>query len=51
MTQLVIMEDTSQKSCWGIAAKAVVGFAAIILIAWLISGPEAAAVATASVGG
>lgn len=42
------MDDTVQKSCWGIAAKAVLGFAVIILIAWLVGGPETAAVIGAS---
>ncbi|TWG99072.1 hypothetical protein L598_001600000360 [Mesorhizobium sp. J18] len=34
------MDDTVQKSCWGVTAKAVVGFATIILMAWLFSGAE-----------
>jgi hypothetical protein len=37
------MDDIVQKSCWGIAAKAVIGFAFIILVAWLVSGGEQAA--------
>ena len=43
----VIMDDSVQKSCWGVAAKAVVGFAFIILVAWLIAGVETAQVAVA----
>ena len=43
----VIMDDSVQKSCWGVAAKAVAGFAFIILIAWLVSGVETAAVVVA----
>jgi hypothetical protein len=39
-----IMEDTAQKSCWGLTAKAVVGFAGIILLVWLVGGSESAAV-------
>ena len=39
-----IMDEIVQKSCWGVAAKAVVGFAFIILLAWLIGGAETAAV-------
>ena len=35
------MDDVVQKSCWGIAAKAVIGFAVIILLAWLIGGETA----------
>jgi hypothetical protein len=34
------MDDSVQKSCWGVAAKAVIGFAGIILIAWLVSGGD-----------
>jgi hypothetical protein len=44
---LYIMEH-DQKSCWGVTAKAVMGFAGIILIAWLISGAETAAVIAAA---
>ncbi len=44
----VIMDDSVQKSCWGIAAKAVAGFAFIILIAWLIGGVETATIAAAN---
>jgi hypothetical protein len=43
-----IMDDGIQKSCWGVTAKAVVGFAGILLLAWLIGGPETAAVLAAS---
>jgi len=42
------MDDSVQKSCWGITAKAVVGFGLIILVAWLIGGSETAAVVAAS---
>lgn len=42
-----IMDDSVQKSCWGITAKAVVGFGVIILIAWLVGGAETAAVVAA----
>ena len=41
------MDETVQKSCWGVTAKAVVGFAFIILVAWLIGGGESAAVLAA----
>jgi hypothetical protein len=43
-----IMDDGIQKSCWGVTAKAVVGFAGILLLAWLIGGSETAAVLAAS---
>lgn len=38
------MDESVQKSCWGVTAKAVIGFAAILLVAWLIVGQEAAVV-------
>ncbi len=41
------MDDSVQKSCWGVTAKAILGFAGIILIAWLIGGAESAAVMAA----
>ncbi len=44
----VNMDDGVQKSCWGITAKAVAGFAFIILLAWLIGGAETTAVVAAS---
>lgn len=41
------MDDSVQKSCWGLTAKAVIGFAGFLLIAWLVSGAETAAVVAA----
>ena len=41
------MDDSVQKSCWGVTAKAVVGIAGIMLLAWLVSGAETAAVVAA----
>lgn len=38
------MDDSVQKSCWGVTAKAVIGFAAILLVTWLIVGQESAVV-------
>lgn len=38
------MDNSVEKSCWGVTAKAVAGFACIILLAWLIGGSETAAV-------
>lgn len=38
------MDDSVQKSCWGVTAKAVIGFAGIILLAWLFGGPASAAI-------
>lgn len=37
------MEESVQKTCWGVTAKAVIGFAGIILLAWIFSGPASAA--------
>jgi len=45
------MDDSADKSCWGIAAKAVAGFAVIILVAWLVGGTETAGVVAASAAG
>lgn len=42
------MEDSIQKSCWGVTAKAAIGFAGIILLAWLIGGSETVAVIAAN---
>ena len=41
------MEDTVRKSCWGVTAKAVIGLAGIILLAWLFAGGETAAMLAA----
>lgn len=38
------MDETVQKSCWGLTAKAVLGFALIIFVAWLIGGGESTAI-------
>ncbi|MBS3651367.1 hypothetical protein KEU06_22385 [Pseudaminobacter sp. 19-2017] len=43
----VIMDEPIQKSCWGVTAKAVLGFAGILLLTWLIGGGETAAVLVA----
>ena len=32
------MEESAQKSCWGLTAKAVIGFAGVILLVWLVGG-------------
>jgi hypothetical protein len=31
----VIMEDTAQKSCWGVTLKALAGFAGVLALAYL----------------
>jgi hypothetical protein len=36
-----IMDDHVQKSCWGLTARAVIGFAGLLLLAWLIGGSGA----------
>lgn len=33
-----IMESTVQKSCWGVTARAVLGFGAVLIIAYLFGG-------------
>ncbi len=42
------MDETIQKSCWGVTAKAVIGIAGIILLAWLFGGGETSAMLAAS---
>lgn len=32
------MEDTVQKSCWGVTFRAVIGFAIILLLAYVFGG-------------
>ncbi|GLQ39365.1 hypothetical protein GCM10007908_29850 [Rhizobium albus] len=34
----VMMEETAQKSCWAFTARAVVGFAGILVLAYLFGG-------------
>ena len=41
------MDESVQKSCWGVTAKAVIGFACIIMLAWLFGGPETASIIAA----
>jgi hypothetical protein len=45
-----IMEDTIQKSCWGVTAKAVIGFAGIILLVWLVGGGSETSAVLATTG-
>jgi len=42
------MDEPVQKSCWGVTAKAVIGLAGIILLAWLFVGGDGVAMMTAS---
>ena len=42
------MDDGIQKSCWGLTTKVIIGFAGILLLAWLVGGYETAAVVAAS---
>jgi len=44
------MDETVQKSCWGITAKAVIGIAGLMLLAWLATGAETAAVVASAAG-
>ncbi len=41
------MDEVDQKSCWGVTAWAVAGFAGVIAVAWLFGGHEAVAVMAA----
>lgn len=34
----VMMEETAQKSCWAFTARAVIGFAAVLVLAYLFGG-------------
>jgi len=34
----VTMEETAQKSCWAFTARAVIGFAGILVLAYLFGG-------------
>jgi hypothetical protein len=45
-----IMEDSIQKSCWGVTAKAVIGFAGIILLVWLVGGGSETSAVLATAG-
>lgn len=45
-----IMDETVQKSCWGVTAKAVLGIAALLLLAWLVGGAETATTAVIAAG-
>ena len=42
------MDDTVQKSCWGVTAWAVAAFASVILLAWLFGGTETVSVVAAN---
>jgi len=41
------MDESVQKSCWGVTAKAVIGFAGLILLAWIFSGADSAVILAA----
>jgi hypothetical protein len=43
-----MMDDSVQKSCWGVTLKAVIGFAVVIAAVWLIGGGESAGVLAAA---
>ncbi len=40
------MDDNVQRCCWGVTAKAVIGFASIMMLAWLVGGAGTESVAT-----
>ena len=33
------MEETAQKSCWGVTIRALVGFAAFLALTYIFGGP------------
>lgn len=41
------MDDKVQHSCWSLTAKAVIGIAVLMVLAWLAAAPEATAVLAA----
>ena len=45
------MDDSVQKSCWGVTAKAVIGIAGFILLVWLFSGADSTATAVLATAG
>jgi hypothetical protein len=42
-----IMDEQTERSCWGVTAKAVLGVAVVLLLAWLVGGVEPNAVIAA----
>jgi hypothetical protein len=44
----IMMDDSVQKSCWGVALKAVVAFGVAMAAIWLIGGGDSAAVLAAA---
>lgn len=41
------MNDKVQPSCWSLTAKAMIGVAGLMVLAYLVGGPETAAVLAA----
>lgn len=41
------MNDKTQPSCWGLTAKAMIGIAGLMILAYLVGGPETTAVLAA----
>lgn len=46
----IIMDNSVQRSCWGVTAKAIVGFAGVIFLAWLVGGGGAETAAVLASG-
>ena len=42
------MDDSVQKSCWGVTAKAVIGIGAVMLLVWLLTGAGTATIILAT---
>lgn len=45
-----MMDDNAGKSCWGVTAKAIAGFAGLLLLAWLVGGADTAAMLASTAG-
>lgn len=45
------MDDSVQKSCWGVTAKAVIGIAGLILLVWLFGGADSTTTAVLATAG
>lgn len=41
------MDEKIERSCWGVTAKAVIGVAALLLLAWLVGAAETGTVIAA----
>ena len=44
------MNDNGARSCWGVTARAVMGFAGIMFLVWLVGGAETVSMVSAGAG-